>query len=126
MKAGADFGLLADQKSIDKNAPKGDLGYFTKDMMIPEFAEAVFAMKKGQLSGPIHTAYGWHVVLLEDRRETQAPAFETVKEQIRPLAMERKIPEIIQAERVRQHVRVLRPTLKPLPAPQKPVTSQGK
>ena len=111
LKAGADFGLLADQKSIDKNAPQGDLGYFTKEMMIPEFSDAVFAMKKGQLSGPIQTVYGWHIVQVEDRRLTQAPALEQVKEQMQQLAMERKVPEIIAAERTRQGVRVIVPTL---------------
>ena len=125
LKAGADFGLLADQKSIDKNAPKGDLGYFTKDMMIPEFAEAVFAMKKGQLSGPVHTAYGWHVIQVEDRRFTQPPAFEKVKEQMQQIAVEKKIPELVAAERLHQQVKVLRPTLDPKtvtePQPVQPV-----
>ena len=121
LKAGADFGLLADQKSIDKNAAKGDLGYFTKDMMIPEFADAVFAMKKGQLSGPVHTAFGWHIIQVEDRRLTQPPAFEKVKEQMQQLAVERKIPEIIEAERVRQKVRIIRPTLD---QPATPVVSE--
>ena len=111
LKAGADFGLLADQKSIDKNAPQGDLGYFTKEMMIPEFAEAVFSMKKGQLSGPVHTAYGWHIIQVEDRRPTQPPEFKQVKEQMRQMAVEKKIPEIIAAERARQNVRVVRPSL---------------
>ena len=118
LKAGADFGLLADQKSIDKNAPKGDLGYFTKEMMIPEFAEAVFAMKKGELSGPIQTVYGWHIVQVDDRRPTQPPAFDQVKDQMQRLAVEKKVPEIVAAERVRQQVRVLRPTLMPSQAPQ--------
>ena len=113
LKAGADFGLLAEQKSIDKNAPKGDLGYFTKEMMIPEFAEAVFAMKKGELSGPIKTAYGWHIVQVEDRRLATPPAFEQVREQMQRIAVERKIPAIIAAERERQKVRILRPTLMP-------------
>ena len=120
LKAGADFALLADQKSIDKNAKEGDLGYFTREMMIPEFAEAVFSMKKGQLSGPIHTAYGWHIVQVEDRRLTKAPAFEQVKEQMQHIAMERKIPEIIAAERNRQNVRVLRPSLNPPTQEEKP------
>lgn len=118
LKAGADFGLLADQKSIDKNAPQGDLGYFTRDMMIPEFAEAVFAMKKGELSGPVKTAYGWHIIQVEDRRPTQPPKFEQVKEQMRQAAVEKKVPEIVAAERARQQVKVLRPTLVPKPLPQ--------
>ena len=124
LKAGADFGLLADQKSIDKNAQEGDLGYFTRDMMIPEFAEAVFSMKKGQLSGPIHTAYGWHIVQIEDRRSTQVPAFEQVKEQMQRIAMEKKVPQILAAERERQNVRILRPTLVPPSALTEETTEQ--
>ena len=111
LKAGADFGLLADQKSIDKNAPKGDLGYFTREMMIPEFADAVFAMKKGQMSGPIQTVYGWHIIQVEDRRPTQPPAFDQVKEQMQHIAMEKKIPQILEQEREFQKVKILRPTL---------------
>ena len=123
LKAGADFGLLADQKSIDKNAVGGDLGYFTREMMIPEFAEAVFAMKKGQLSEPVKTAYGWHIIQVEDRRPTQPPAFEQVKEQMQRIAVEKKLPEILAAERARQQVKVLRPTLVPQPEsqPEQPV-----
>lgn len=116
LKAGADFGLLADQKSIDKNAPQGDLGYFTREMMIPEFAEAVFAMKKGELSGPVKTAYGWHIIQVEDRRPTQPPAFDRVKEQMQRIAVEKKIPEILAAERARQKVEIIRPTLVETPA----------
>ncbi len=118
LKAGADFGLLADQKSIDKNAPQGDLGYFTREMMIPEFAEAVFAMKKGELSGPVKTAYGWHIIQVEDRRPTQPPAFEQVREQMQRIAVEKKVPEILAQERVRQKVKIIRPTLvEPSPEP---------
>ena len=113
LKAGADFGLLADQKSIDKNAPQGDLGYFTREMMIPEFADAVFSMKKGQMSGPIQTVYGWHIIQVEDRRPTQPPAFEQVKDQMQHLAMEKKIPQILEQEREFQKVKILRPTLDP-------------
>ncbi len=111
LKAGADFGLLADQKSIDKNAPQGDLGYFTREMMIPEFAEAVFSMKKGELSGPVKTAYGWHIIQVEDRRPTQPPAFEQVREQMQRIAVEKKVPEILAQERARQKVKIIRPTL---------------
>ena len=111
LKAGADFGLLADQKSIDKNAPKGDLGYFTKDMMIPEFAEAVFKMQKGELSGPVQTAFGWHIIQVLDRRKTQPPSFESQKDQLRQAVTERKLPQILYKERLRRNVQVLRPTV---------------
>ncbi len=111
LQAGADFATLANQKSLDKNAPNGDLGYFTKDMMIPEFAEAVFSMQKGQLSAPVKTAYGWHVIQVEDVRKTQPPSFESQKNLLRQKAMERKLPQILQQERQRRSVQIIRPTV---------------
>lgn len=111
LQAGADFATLANQKSLDKNAANGDLGYFTKDMMIPEFGDAVFSMKKGQLSGPVKTAYGWHIIQVEDIRKTQAPSFESQKDFLRQKAMERKLPQILQQERQRRSVQIIRPTV---------------
>ena len=111
LQAGADFAALANQKSLDKNAPDGELGYFTKDMMIPEFAEAVFKMKKGELSAPVQTAFGWHVIQVLDRRKTQPPSFESQQEHLQQVAMERKLPQILQKERERRSVRILRPKI---------------
>ena len=111
LQAGADFASLANQKSLDKNAPDGELGYFTKDMMIPEFAEAVFKMQKGELSQPVQTAFGWHIIQVLDRRKTEPPSFESQKDQLRQAAMERKLPKILYQERLRRNVQVLRPTV---------------
>lgn len=113
LQAGADFASLANQKSLDKNAPDGELGYFTKEMMIPEFAEAVFKMQKGELSAPVQTAFGWHIIQVLDRRQTQPPSFESQKDKLRQGAMERKLPKILYKERLRRNVRVLRPTANP-------------
>ena len=60
----------------------GDLGYFTKDQMVPEFAEVAFKMYPGQLSNPIKTQFGWHIIKVEDRRQRQVPDFDKVKDQI--------------------------------------------
>ncbi len=111
LKAGADFATLANQKSLDKNAQNGDLGYFTREMMIPEFAKAAFNMQKGELSNPVRTAYGWHVIQVLDKRMTQPPKFEEVKDQLRQAVMERKVPEILQQERTKRNVQILRPTM---------------
>ncbi len=111
LKAGADFATLANQKSLDKNTEAGDLGYFTREMMIPEFAEAVFKMQKGELSNPVRTAYGWHVIQVLDKRMTSAPKFEDVKDQLRQAVMERKVPEILAEERVKRNVQIIRPTM---------------
>src|SRR5262245_5166375 len=83
LKAGADFATLAKEKSKDPGAAEGgDLGYFTKDQMVPEFADVAFKMDPGQLSNPVKTQFGWHVIKLEDKRTRQPPEFEKVKDQI--------------------------------------------
>lgn len=69
IKAGADFDKLAKEKSQGPSAEKGgDLGYFRDGDMVPEFSDAVFQMKKGEVSGPVKTQFGYHIIKLEDRR----------------------------------------------------------
>jgi peptidyl-prolyl cis-trans isomerase C len=83
LKNGADFATLAKEKSKDPGAAEGgDLGYFTKDQMVPEFADVAFKMYPGQLSNPVKTQFGWHVIKVEDRRTKQPPEFDKVKDQI--------------------------------------------
>jgi len=83
LKAGGDFVALAKEKSKDPGGSDGgDLGYFTKDQMVPEFAEVAFKMYPGQLSNPVKTQFGWHIIKVEDKRTKQAPEFDRVKDQI--------------------------------------------
>jgi peptidyl-prolyl cis-trans isomerase C len=83
LKGGADFATVAKEKSKDPGAAEGgDLGYFTKDQMVPEFADVAFKMYPGQLSNPVKTQFGWHVIKVEDKRTRQPPEFEKVKDQI--------------------------------------------
>jgi peptidyl-prolyl cis-trans isomerase C len=83
IKGGADFAALAKEKSKDPGgADGGDLGYFTKDQMVPQFSEVAFKMYPGQLSNPIKTQFGWHIIKVEDKRTKQPPEFEKVKDQI--------------------------------------------
>ena len=75
LKKGADFATLAKEKTIDPagKTSGGELGWFTKDEMVPAFADAAFALKKGQFSEtPVHTQFGWHVIQVEDRRPGKA------------------------------------------------------
>ncbi len=111
LKAGVDFAMLANQKSMDKDNKGGQLGYFTKNMMIPEFGNAVFAMKKGELSAPIKTPFGWHVVLVEDRRLAAPPAFEDVKDQLKQLYAERNVKRVIEQEWQKENAKVLIPKI---------------
>lgn len=84
LKKGGDFESLAKEKSMDKGSGTqgGDLGWFTKDKMVPEFADAAFKMKKGDVSEPIKTSFGWHVIKVEERRKVKIPSFEEMREEL--------------------------------------------
>ncbi|MCK6418212.1 MAG: peptidylprolyl isomerase [Alphaproteobacteria bacterium] len=81
IKAGSDFSTLAKENSKDNTAQSGgDLGYFAKDDVVPEFAAAAFGMQPGQVSDtPVKTQFGWHVIKLEDRRDRPPGDFDSVK-----------------------------------------------
>ena len=83
IKDGADFGKLAAEKSTDNSGPnQGDLGWFQPEQMVEPFAEAVKALKKGEVSAPVETQFGWHIIRLIDSREVTPPAFDEVKEEL--------------------------------------------
>ncbi|AVP58850.1 peptidylprolyl isomerase [Pulveribacter suum] len=85
LKGGADFAKLAQEHSADKsNAPKGgDLGFFAKGRMVPEFEEAAFALKnKGDLSGVVQTQFGYHLIQLEGRTPEGMRPFEEVRDEL--------------------------------------------
>ena len=83
LKKGADFADLAKKKSKDPGASDGgDLGFFTKDQMVPEFSQAAFALEPGKISDPIKSQFGWHIIKVEEKRKRKAPDFEQVKSQI--------------------------------------------
>ena len=85
LKKGGDFDKIAKEKSTDKGsgAKGGDLGWFTKDKMVPEFADAAYKLKKGEVSAPVKSAFGWHIIKLEDRRPLQIASFDEMKEALR-------------------------------------------
>ncbi len=82
LKKGGDFEKLAKEKSSDKGsgANGGELGWFTKEKMVPEFAEAAFKLKKGESSEPVKSEFGWHIIQVEDRRPLQIASFDDMKE----------------------------------------------
>src|SRR6266481_1477789 len=80
---GADFAELAKKKSKDPGASDGgDLGFFTKDQMVPEFSTVAFALEPGKISDPVKSQFGWHIIKVEEKRNRKAPEFEQVKAQI--------------------------------------------
>jgi peptidyl-prolyl cis-trans isomerase C len=93
LKKGADFADLAKKRSIDPSAASGggDLGYFTKEQMVPEFSEAAFKLKKGETTEtPVKTTFGWHVIKVEDRRTSGPAPFEEMREELTE-AMSREV-----------------------------------
>jgi peptidyl-prolyl cis-trans isomerase C len=97
LKKGTDFAELARLKSKDPGAKSegGDLGYFTKDQMVPEFSEVAFKLEKGQLSDPVKTQFGWHVIKVEDKRDRPIPPFDQVKDQIETFVVRKAQAEVI-------------------------------
>ncbi len=93
---GRDFADLAREKSIGPSkAQGGDLGFFTRDQMVPAFSTMAFSLRKGEISrAPVQTQYGWHVIKVEDIQEAAPPRFEEVRDQLRSTMTE----EVIEAE----------------------------
>jgi peptidyl-prolyl cis-trans isomerase C len=97
LKKGADFATLAKEKSKDPGAAEGgDLGYFTKDQMVPEFADAAFKLDKGQISDPVKTQFGWHIIKVEDKRTKPTPTFDEVKTQLETYVEHRAQADLVQ------------------------------
>ena len=84
LEKGEGFAALAGELSLGPSASRGgDLGYFLAEEMVQAFSDAAFALQPGELSAPVETEYGWHVIRLEDRRVVPPPSFEDLSEQIR-------------------------------------------
>jgi len=84
LKKGADFSELAKTRSIDPTAKEqgGDLGFFTREEMVPEFSDAAFKLKDGEISpAPVKTQYGWHIIKVEAHR-TSVPPFEQMHDKL--------------------------------------------
>ncbi|HRK24033.1 MAG TPA: peptidylprolyl isomerase [Beijerinckiaceae bacterium] len=84
LKAGEDFGKVSTEVSKDPGSAKegGDLGWFTKDRMVKEFADAAFALKAGETSAPVKSQFGWHVIRLDEKRIRPVPPLSEVKEEL--------------------------------------------
>ncbi|NRB34665.1 MAG: peptidylprolyl isomerase [Rhodobacteraceae bacterium] len=83
LEGGADFAALAQERSTGPSGPNGgSLGWFGKGMMVPDFEAAVIGLELGQVSPPVQTQFGWHVIVLNDTRQTEAPELDAVREEI--------------------------------------------
>ena len=103
LDGGADFVALAKERSVGPSGPDGgDLGWFTSGQMVGPFAEAAFAADKGTITAPVQTRFGWHVILVEDKRD-QVP-LEEAAPQIREALVNEALAERLQALRERATV----------------------
>ncbi|MGZ3711092.1 MAG: peptidylprolyl isomerase [Bdellovibrionota bacterium] len=84
-KAGEDFEVLAKKYSKDPTSAQnmGDLGFMTRSRMPPQFSEAAFSMKAGEISQPVKTPFGYHIIKMVEKREGKPVKFEDVKDQVR-------------------------------------------
>jgi peptidyl-prolyl cis-trans isomerase C len=83
LDAGADFAALAAEHGTDgTKAQGGDLGWFTREMMVAEFADAAFALEPGQIAGPVQTQFGWHLIRLAEKRDQPKPTLDEVRAEI--------------------------------------------
>jgi peptidyl-prolyl cis-trans isomerase C len=97
LKKGEDFAKIAAEVTEDPSgkANGGDLGYFGKEQMVPEFSEVAFKLDKGQISEPVKTQFGWHVLKVEDKRAKTPPKFEDVKPQIENFVTRKAQAELV-------------------------------
>jgi len=97
IKKGEDFVTLAKALTEDPSGKQdgGDLGYFTRDQMVPEFSEVAFSLEKGQVSAPVKTQFGWHVLKVEDKRTRQPPPFDQVRGEIEQFAQRKAQVDLV-------------------------------
>lgn len=117
LDGGADFAELAKEKSTGPSGPNGGaLGWFGKGMMVPEFEAAVMEMQPGEISRPVQTQFGWHLVKLIETRAKEAPDFDSVREELaselRQKAVSARVDELVAAAEVeRPEIEGLEPAM---------------
>jgi peptidyl-prolyl cis-trans isomerase C len=130
---GADFAELAKKKSKDPGASDGgDLGFFTKDQMVPEFSAVAFTLEPGKISDPVKSQFGWHIIKVEEKRSRQAPAFDQVKGQIETYVTRKAqadyVAKLREAAKVERMDKTAEPAAKPEAKPEaaKPAETKKK
>jgi peptidyl-prolyl cis-trans isomerase C len=115
LDGGADFEKLAEEKTGDPSGKDsgGDLGWFGPGQMVPEFEKAAFALNVGEYTKePVQTQFGWHVIMVIDKRVKQPPAFEQVKDQVRSVLLREKYFALVKEVRGAARIEIGDPLLK--------------
>jgi peptidyl-prolyl cis-trans isomerase C len=123
LNKGEDFDKMAKETTEDPSgkANGGDLGWFTKEQMVPEFADAAFKLQPNQVSAPVHTQFGWHVIKLEGKRTKQAPSFDEVKPQLEQYVTRKAQAELV--TKLRADAKIERMDKKPEATPAAPAAT---
>lgn len=117
VKAGQNFEELARRMSKDGSAQYGgDLGFFTADEMVPEFSQMAFTLQPGQVSEPVKTEYGWHIIKVEERKLGGAEPFDKVKNGLKLIVLRKKVQETVADLRQGSEVELIDPDLQRLQA----------
>lgn len=95
VNGGEDFAKVANEMSKDPGSKGGELGWFTKERMVPEFAETAFKMQPGQISDPVKSQFGWHIIQVEERRQKQFPGLDQVRDQVTRYVVQKSQSELI-------------------------------
>jgi peptidyl-prolyl cis-trans isomerase C len=123
LKKGGNFAEIAKAKSKDPGAADGgDLGFFTKEQMVPEFSAVAFKLEPGQISDPVKTQFGWHVIKVDEKRNRKAPEFDKVKGQIETFVMRKAQAEYV--TKLREGAKIERVEAKPADKPAAPAPAK--
>ncbi|HMQ57700.1 MAG TPA: peptidylprolyl isomerase [Rhizobiaceae bacterium] len=115
LDGGADFAKLAAEKSTDPGSGRegGDLGWFSRGRMVPEFEAAAFALDPGSYTKePVQSQFGFHVIKVEDKRAVQPPSYEEVKDQVRNAVFQKRYFDLLKQMRAAAAVEISDPALK--------------
>ena len=114
---GEDFGRLARELSTGPSGKVGgDLGYFTREKMVPEFSAAAFGLRPGDVTkSPVKTQFGWHVIKVEDRRTQDAPSYAQAEGQMREQVQEQLTRKYVSELREKAKVETFGPEGRPDP-----------
>ncbi|MGA9541794.1 MAG: peptidylprolyl isomerase [Methyloceanibacter sp.] len=112
LEGGSDFAKLAAEKSKDKNAEGGSLGFFSRGQMLKPFEDAAFALDVGKLSEPVKTSFGWHIIEIQEKRNQELPSFDDVKDPIISQLVVRKAQSVVGDLRSKAKIEILDPEIK--------------
>jgi peptidyl-prolyl cis-trans isomerase C len=125
---GGDFAALAKENSKDPGSKDdgGMLGFFGRGQMVPQFEEAAYRLKKGEISAPIKSQFGYHIIKLEDRRDKKLPTFDEVKDKILNSMIQKRAQDVAVGLRGKAKIEYIDPEVKKLAEEQEKAQAEQK